>query len=191
MVRITCYFDYTCSYSYRGWMWLERLRATGTALDITWSSFVLKEVNRKEGETSALVGDTIESIAALALALGEALRGHDGWDRFHAATFEAMHAGEERPEEDEVLGLAAAAGLDIDEFRRDQAAWLATVRTSHLDAVERLGIFGTPTLVFDNDAAIYLKLQELPTGDDRKLWDSVTTIGRSFPEVIELKRPRP
>lgn len=188
-MRITCYFDYTCSYSYRAWLWFERLGTT-EELEVNWSSFVLKEINRQEGEISALVGPTIESVAALALALGEALRGHDGWERYHAATFRAMHSGEERPGADDIIRLAAEAGLDVDEFRNDQARWLAAVRASHVDGVERLGVFGTPTVVFDNDTAIYLKLQGLPTGDDHKLWDSLTAIGRSFPAVVELKRPQ-
>lgn len=189
-MEITCYFDYTCSYSYRGWLWLERLRSAGEELDVTWSGFVLKEVNRSEDEDSALAGPTIESIAVLALAFGEALRGRKTWELYHERIFRAMHETDERATEADVIRIARDSGLDIDSFRSNEVAWLEVVRQGHFGAIERWGVFGTPTLVLDGDSAVYLKLATLPDGGYRKLWDALTTITVSFPEVVELKRPR-
>lgn len=72
-MELVCYFDFTCSYSYRAWLWFERLRAEGIDLAIRWRGFVLKEVNRGKDEPSLLVGPTIESVAVLALAVAQAL----------------------------------------------------------------------------------------------------------------------
>ena len=187
-MEITCYFDYTCGYLYRGWLWLERLRAAGEELDITWASFVLKEVNRGDDEPSALAGPTIESVAVMALACGEALRDTDGWERYHEAAFTAMHAGPTRATIDDVAAIAGDCGLDAESFADQQQTWLEVVRRSHFDAIERWGVFGTPTVILEPDDAVYLKLAELPAEDDRRLWDALTRITVSYPEILELKR---
>ena len=189
---VTCFYDFTCQYSYRAWMWFERLRAAGSELEIDWRPFVLKEVNREDTEPSLLSGPTIDSVAVLALALAEVLRDDAGADSYRSAVFHAMHAGDERPLRDDVLDIAARSGLDTDGFRRDETLWLGSVRESHEGAVVARGVFGTPTLVFDDNSALYLKLTELPpAANDRELWDSVSTLATSFPEVAELKRPSP
>lgn len=188
-MNLTCYYDFTCEYSYRAWMWIERLKAAGTEIDVDWRPFVLKEVNRDGADPSLLAGPTIDSVAVLALAAAEALRGHAGSDTYRSETFHAMHDREERPNREEVMEIAERAALDTDSFWSDETLWLATVRDSHEGAVGRWGVFGTPTLVFADAAAIYLKLADLPAGDDRELWNSVTTITTKFPEITELKRP--
>ncbi len=188
---LACYFDFTCGYSYRAWMWIEGLRAADLELDVDWRPFVLKEVNREEPDPSLLAGPTIDSVAVLALAAAEALRGQPGAERYRSETFHAMHAGHERPARDEVVDIAARAGLDTDAFWRDETLWLGAVRASHEGAIARWGAFGTPTLVFADTAAMYLKLTELPEGDDRALWDSIATVTTEFPEVTEMKRPSP
>lgn len=188
-MEFACHFDFTCSYSYRAWLWFERLRADGIDLVISWRSFVLKEVNRGEDEPSFLSGPTIESVAVLALAVAHALPDEASVALYRARVFDAMHAREERPTREDVLSIATAAGLDSDSFWRNETLWLGKVRDEHVAAVDRRGVFGTPTLVFDDHASIYLRLTDLPSKSDAALWNSVTTIARSFPEVAEIKRP--
>ena len=185
-----CYFDFTCGYSYRAWAWIERQRAAGAELAVDWRPFVLKEINRTETDPSLLGGPGIGSVAVLSLAIAEALRGRAEADRYRTATFRAMHETGERPGRDQMLGIAESVGLDAGAFRKEEALWLATVRASHEDAVTRLGVFGTPTLVLDEGRAIYLKLAALPSDGDEDLWAALTTITTGFPEVIELKRPQ-
>ena len=187
-MELACYYDFTCGYSYRAWRWIERMRAAGTELDVDWRPFVLKEVNRDDAERSLLTGPTIDSVAVLALAIAEALRDQPGAEGYRAEVFHAMHSGDERPNREQVMAIANSNGLDTESFWRDETLWLGAVRVSHEGAVARWGTFGTPTLIV-RDAAMYVKLAELPTGNDRELWDSVTTVTGAFPEVIELKRP--
>ena len=189
---LACYYDFTCEYSHRAWMWFERLRVAGTAIEVDWRPFVLKEVNRKDAEPSLLAGPTIESVAVLALGAAEALRGEPGEESYRSEVFRAMHKGEERPLRDDIVEIARRSGLDTDAFWHAEVLWLGSVRESHEDAVTARGIFGTPTLVFADNSALYLKLTELPpAANDRSLWDSVSTLASSFPEVAELKRPSP
>ncbi len=102
--------------------------------------------------------------------------------------FHAMHAPGKRATKDDVVQIGMVAGLDSASFWRDEELWLEKVRKEHFDAVDRWRVFGTPTLVFDDSSSMYLKLTDLPSENDVELWNSVTTIGRSFPEVSELKR---
>jgi hypothetical protein len=188
-VKTGCYFDYTCSYSYRAWLWLDRLQSSGEELAIDWRSFVLKEVNREAAEQSALAGPRIESVAVLAHALSIALRSHDSWHEYHERTFRAMHEGGSRATKEDVARIAREAGLDLAAFHKEEALWLEQVKQEHFFGVGRWRVFGTPTLILDDKAAVYLKLEQLPGQSDRKLWDALWTISVSFPEVIELKRP--
>ena len=188
-MNVMCYFDYTCSYSYRAWLWLQRLQGIRRELEISWRSFVLKEVNREANQPSALEGPAINSVAVLALAVGAALRGGDSWLRYHDAVFRAMHSGGPRPATEEVLAIAAAAGLDVAAFEKEQEVWLTQVAAEHAAALRQWSVFGTPTLVLGDKAAVYLKLEELPHSSDGELWDALWTISVSFPEVVELKRP--
>lgn len=186
-MKIDCFFDFTCGYSFRTWRWIERLRQEDPAVEVDWRPFVLKEVNRDEAEPSLFTGPSIDSVAVAALAAGEALRGTGDIEKYRAGVFEAMHAGEARPGKDDVMGLAEDAGLDTSRFKSEESLWLEAVRSSHLNAVATWGIFGTPTLVFDDMRAMYLKLADVPDG--RSLWDAVTAITTGVPELLELKRP--
>ena len=191
-MNVTCFYDFTCGYSNRAWIWFERLRAGSLELEVDWRPFVLKEVKRQDHEPSALAGPTIDSVAVLALAIAEALRGEPGLESYRAEAFNAMHAGDERPARDDVVEIAAHAGLDIEAFWRDETLWLGSVRDSHEGAVLARGVFGTPTLVFDDDSAVFLKLTELPpAAKDRSRWDAVTTFATRLPEIAELQRPSP
>ena len=173
-------------------MWFERLRSGGVELEVDWRPFVLKEVNREDKEASVLAGPTLDSVSVLALAIAEALRGETGGESYRAEIFNAMHAGDERPLRDDVVEIAARAGLDMELFWRDEALWLGSVRASHEGAVSARGVFGTPTLVFDDDSAVFLRLTELPPAtEDRSQWDAVTTFATTLPEIAELKRPSP
>jgi 2-hydroxychromene-2-carboxylate isomerase len=188
-VELAVYFDFTCGYSYRGWLWFERIRAAGTKLDIEWRPFLLKEVNRAEGEDPFLSGSKITSVAVLALALAEALDDGEPAEVFRSQLFQAMHERDQRPSKEEIIRIAAEVGLDQDAFWRDEASWLARVRDSHEQAVSGLGVFGTPTLVVDESHALYLKLEAVPRANDNVLLNAVLTVARDHLEVAELKRP--
>lgn len=184
---LAIYFDFTCSYSYRVWRWLDRLTTTDRELVVDWRPFVLKEVNRSD-EESYLAGPTIDSVAVLALAIGEALRGTPALERYRSDVFPAMHEGDQRPGREDVERIAIEAGLDQDAFWRDESLWLGSVRESHEGAVARWGVFGTPTLIVDDSNAMYLKLDE-PIPEDEDLLASIVGLTRDFPQLVELKRP--
>jgi hypothetical protein len=181
---LTVYFDFTCGYSYRAMHWLDLV----PDLRVEWRTFSLKEVNR-DPEESWLEATSPPSVSVFAQALAHAARAGD-YDRYHHAVFEAMHGEHRRLSEEEFLQIAADAGADVDAFNRERGAWVARVRAEHYDAVERLGAYGTPTVVLE-DAAAYVRLAEVPASEveARTIVDGLRGLASSTANLVEVFRP--
>jgi len=182
---LTVYFDYTCRYSYRALHWLDLV----PEVSVEWRTFSLKEVNKEDDEPSWLEAESTPSLSVLAQALAHAARDAD-LGRYHRAVFEAMHGEERRLSEDDFYALAAEAGVDVDAFRSDGGAWVASVGAEHHDAVERLGVYGTPTVVLDG-AAAYLRLAEVPGSKEEAMAvvNALDGIASSPANLVEVFRP--
>ena len=188
-MQVICFYDYTCSYSYKALVWLDHLGEAGLDLDIGWHTFSLKEANRDPGTPTPFADLEISSISVLALTLAHAARAAD-FSRYHAAVFQAMHDERGRVDRTALLDLAAAAGVNIAEFERHRLRWLRAVADEHAEAVRRWAVFGTPTLLLDGDAPVFLKLSQAPAASEAvELWQSLCTIARCHPELVEIKRP--
>jgi predicted DsbA family dithiol-disulfide isomerase len=192
-MQVSCYFDYTCPYSYKALTWLRAARGGGADLEVAWRTFSLKEANRDPGTPSPFDDPGISSVSVLALALAHAARqaaGPADFDRYHLAVFQAMQVQRRRLDERALLELAGAAGVDVAAFDHDRARWLGAVAAEHRQAAGRLGVFGTPTLVLEGGAVIFIKLATPPAaGWAGELWQSLCTIARCHPELLEIKRP--
>ncbi len=89
--------------------------------------------------------------------------------------------------------VIADAGFDpalVDRAIADDST-LTEVRDEHQDAVARYGAHGVPTLVLENDYAVYGPVVvPPPTGADAvALWDLVRSMAR-FPHLYELRHPK-
>ncbi|MGH9183334.1 MAG: DsbA family protein [Acidimicrobiales bacterium] len=184
---MNCYYDYTCPYSYRAFQWLTRLEEVVPDLAVEWRTFALKEANRDPHTPSPFDDPEISSVSVLALALAHAARRAD-FARYHARVFEAMQV--RRLGELDVLAVAADAGVDLDSFEEERPRWLRQVAEAHDRATSRWRVFGTPTLILDGDAAVFLKLAEVPArNDDEEVWSALCVLARCHPELMEIKRP--
>ncbi len=188
-VTATCFFDYTCAYSFRFWRWVnEQVRPLRADLTIRWVGFSIKEVNRS-GPDSVFSRPDDPRLSVLALALGAAAE-DGGFRTFHAGAFGAFHQLDRRATRDDLLHVAATAGLDADTFWRQRERWVGRAAEAHYEAVRSWGVFGTPTLLIEN-APMYVRLTALPRSPSEgvDLWDAVADVTRRFAEVAELKRP--
>jgi 2-hydroxychromene-2-carboxylate isomerase len=196
--RITVYYDYTCPYSYRALRWLECVKQTGRVLALTWRTFSLKEVNRRAEEDSFLSDTPVQSVSILALMLAKAAQAQaqatEVFEKYHSEVFEAMHGQHRKLEREDLLSLARGAGLGVDRFETAGALrkWLAAVRTDHREGVERWKVFGTPTLVFEDQMAVYLKFAAVPPSAEEaaEVLDALLCLARCHPELVEIKYPR-
>lgn len=188
-MHVNVFFDYTCPYSYRVLPWIEAVIRGAGDVAVCWRTFSLKEAKHDQGSPSPFDDPEISSISVLALALAHAARKAE-FDHYHRSVFEAMHRDDRRLDEGELLALAAAAGVDVPTFEQERPRWLAAVAQDHREGVVRYGVFGTPTLVFDEGEVVFVKLASTPQrGQELGLWESLRTVAQCFPELIEIKRP--
>jgi predicted DsbA family dithiol-disulfide isomerase len=196
-IRIEVFGDYSCPFVYAAAAWLRDVEAgLDSPLDITWRWFSLEQVNSKEGPEWKVWErpDGFTSRALPAFSAGEAARrqGADAFRRFHFALLSAKHV-EEKPLEDPATidDAARGAGLDLERLHRDMAdpAILDTLARDHEDGMAR-GVFGTPTVFFDDGQGFFLKMRPAPpAGEAAGVFQSLRGIIVGHPNIKEVKRP--
>ncbi len=93
---------------------------------------------------------------------------------------------------DTLIEAARTAGLDVARFEADMTSpdSLKQVAREHESAVEN-GIFGTPTLVFEDGTAAYLKMHTPPEQESVAAFEHIMWLARGRTYFGELKRPQP
>ena len=182
-------------------MWLDRVKQVyGDSLDITWKSFSLEQVNNKNGLDWKMweQPEGFESQSLLSLWASEAarLQGQEMFDRFHLALLNARYGGKGRIPLNKVEPLAKVAresGLDVGRFREDlqDRRLLENIGRDHTEAIEKHGVFGTPTFVFEGGNAAYLKTFIPPKEDSVAFFEHFVALMANRSYVGELKRPQP
>lgn len=187
------FFDYRCPYVYRASLLLRR-----TGRRPRWRYFSLTQANaeregRPEGWTVWEAGPEDRVRGLLAFKAAEAGARQGRFEAMHEALLTARHERERDLEEPATVRDAAlAAGLDLETFERDLAdpALLDALRRDHTEAVESYRVFGTPTFVGPDGQAAYVRLREVPEGDEAEravklIEDFVADRGY----LVEVKRP--
>jgi predicted DsbA family dithiol-disulfide isomerase len=130
----------------------------------------------------------------LAFMAAEAARRQGRFDDLHMPLLEARHR--DRLDLDDMVvleRLAMDARLDLERFRSDLAApdILDSLARDHRHGVNELGVFGTPTFVFANGPAAYIRLGE-PVGAAAavEVFDKLVSVAADEPRIVEIKRPR-
>jgi predicted DsbA family dithiol-disulfide isomerase len=190
------FYDYFCPFVYRATLLLQNVSDTGEReLDIRWRYFSLTQVNSKDDGWTVWDAPESEHVRGrLAFKAAEAARRQDRFDDLHLALLHARHR--DRLDIDEVAvveRVAVEAGLDLDRFRNDIAdpENVRAIARDHEPAVKEHGIFGTPTFLFPNGSAAYVRLSEAPTGSDAvRVFDRIVSVAGDEPRILEIKRPR-
>lgn len=147
------YVDFQCPFSYRAWRWLSMLPER-TRVDVRPYSL--------DGQSNPWDREQPSTGLEL-LALGELARetSPETHLAFVDAAFVAVHDHETDSSSVEAwLALGSKVGLDLDAFTADAERWRAEVGLWHQEARDELGVFGVPTIVWDHDRALYVKLAE-------------------------------
>ena len=179
------FFDYTCGYSNRARHWLDQL----DGIAVTWRPFSLLQQNRGgDGPPVFDQPDLTDNVSLVALAVHEAVRAAGGdLDGYRQRMFTGWHEETGRLTTEDIVGFGRDAGLRG--FDHDAA--FAALAAEHAEA-KKLGVFGTPTFVFDDGQAVFVKLDAIPAADRvRSLWDTVRLLGAGEPELAEWHRVAP
>lgn len=180
-------------------MWLDTAKQQyGNKLQTQWRGFLLEQANNKQGPDWKLWEQPFDypsrSLPALKAAEASRRQGSDAFDRFHLALLKARHEDKKNITDISVLTeVARSSGLDPDKMHRDakDEELLQKIVSDHTEAVEKFGVFGTPTFVFPNGSAAFLKLLRPPDEDASGLLDLLSELMGNRAYVGEIKRPQP
>src|SRR5438093_3520944 len=193
--RFDVFFDYQCPYVCRASLLLDEVRREGRELDVRWRYFSLTQVNSKDDGWTVWDAPGGEPVKGrLAFAAGEAARRQHRFDELHRALLIARHSDRLELDEPEVVeSVAAQAGLDMERFKTDLAdpSILDSLAADHRHAVTVLGIFGTPTFVFEGGASAYVRLSApAEAGGSVEVFERLLAVAAEEPRILEIKRPR-
>lgn len=167
-------------------------------VQVDWRYFSLEQVNQRAGEGVNVwerpAGYDSTGMSAFAASEWVRRQGNSElWERFHAGLLEVRHTGKkERLTPAVVERVAEGVGVDVARLRREveNAALLAPVAEQHAAAVKE-GVFGTPTLIFENGLSGYLKMLPAPTGDEAvRAWTHLRSLIEGCAYIAEVKRPQ-
>jgi predicted DsbA family dithiol-disulfide isomerase len=169
----------------------------GAKLSIKWKYFSLEQVNSQNGRDWKLWDqpEDYPSRGRRAFHAAEAARRQGGtaFDRFHMALLQARHERKWDIADIKILiEVAKNTGLDVSQFQADlgDSQLLTRLAEDHTLAVEVLGVFGTPTLVFSARHNVFLKMRPSPPPEEcLQLFKEVHHLAEQRPYVQEIKRP--
>lgn len=179
-------------------IWLARVKEElGDGLDIRWRSFALEQVNSKEGDDWKAweQGSDYVSRGLWALRGGIAARAQ-GVNAHSAYMEKILHLKHVEREDirtrEAVIAVAEAAGLNVSDFTDvlDDPATLRQIGEDHEAAVE-LGVFGTPTFVFEDGTSAFLKMFTPPDDEAMGAFNDFMGIASNRKYFGEIKRPQP
>ena len=164
---------------------------------IDWKYFSLEQINSKEGPEWKLweQPDNYPSRGLNAFHAAEAARvqGEKVFNAFHYALLRARH--EEKKDIADpatLIEVAEGVGLEMKRFRNDLSdrRLLDKLAADHTFAVETLGIFGTPTLGFPGQQAVFLKMSPPPSPEESvAVFEDVRHLTMDRQQIKEIKRP--
>jgi predicted DsbA family dithiol-disulfide isomerase len=198
VMSLDIYFDYRCPYVYNASIWLQRVKGDiGPELIINWRYFSLEQVNNQQGPQWKIweQPEDYPSRGLRAFWAAEAARsqGEAAFGSFHFALLKARHEqSRDIADVSTLVEVAEGVGLKMSQFQKDLAdrRLLSRLAEDHTFAVETLGVFGTPTLVFPERQAIFLKLSAPPpTEESLALFTELHHLADRRRFIQEIKRP--
>jgi predicted DsbA family dithiol-disulfide isomerase len=196
LIEFDLFYDYGCPFVYRTAEMLEAVRESGERqVEISWRYFSLSQVNSRRDPTwtvwDAPASEPVQG--RLAFAAAEAARRQGRFADIHMPLLRARHRDRQDLDDVAVVNkIARQAGLDMDRFGADleDPHILHALASDHQEARGRHGVFGTPTFVFTNGGAAYVRLapQSL-NGDAVRILDEIVAIAAREPAILEIKRP--
>lgn len=190
------YFDYQCPFVYRVAGLLEAVRGSGLRpIEVRWRYFSLTQVNSKDDGWTVWSAPRTENVRGrLAFQAAEAARRQGRFEDLHMPLLEARHRDRLDVDDAAVLErVARDAGLDMARWRNDldDPSTLDALARDHRHAVGELGVFGTPTLVFEDGASAYVRLSEgVEANGAIEVFDRLVSVAAQEPHILEIKRPR-
>ncbi len=192
------YGDFTCPWVYQASLLVRGVqKARGDVLKMTFRYFALDQVNQKNGPDWRLWEHPDTPSRGLhAFRASEAARrqGEDAFERMRWSLMEGRHLRrKEFSEPGDMDEIARAAGLDMERFHKDvrDPSLLARLAEEHTRGAA-LGVFGTPTFVFENGSAFFIRISASDDAQEcARTWDGLQALFVEKLNIGEVKRPKP
>ena len=191
----TISFDYRCPFAKIMHLHVLTALRSGDELDVTFAPWSLNQAHRHDGDPDVW-DDSKRDPDLLALAAGVSVRDRqpDLFLEAHEALFRARHDhGITLKTEDEVYGVLAGVGVNVDDVRADveDRRPHEVIGQSHHD-LARYEPFGVPTF-FVADDAVFVRYMDNPTDDPTQSVDLVHSLLAMItdrPSINEFKHTR-
>jgi predicted DsbA family dithiol-disulfide isomerase len=196
VIQFELFYDYMCPFVYRASLLLQNVGQSPNArLNITWRYFSLAQINSKDDGWTVWDAPSSEAVKGrLAFQAAGAPRRQSRFEDLHMPLLHARHRDRLDIDRVEVVErVAVEAGLDLERFRKDVAdpTILEPLVRDHQHAVREHGVFGTPTLVFPDGPAAYVRLAENPDPNESlRVFGRLLSVAAGEPSILEIKRPR-
>lgn len=180
-------------------MWLSKVQEIKRdLLEINWKAFSLEQANQSEGSDWKVWDqpDDYPSKGLWAQRAAEAAKrqGNELFQAFHLNLLKARHEDRKDLNDRDMLSdVAKRSGLDTNLFQShlSDRSVLESLAHDHSVAVDKYGVFGTPTFVFENGSSAFLKLLKPPEDEAVNTFENLLELMQQRLYVGELKRPQP
>ncbi len=171
----------------------------GAKLTLNWRYFSLEQANNQQGPEWKIweqpEGYSSRGLRAFWAAEAARRQGEAVFDRFHIALFGAKHERHRDIADVNTLAeVAESVGLDMPQFRENltDRHLLTRLAEDHTFAVDTLGVFGSPTIVFPERQAIFLKMSLPPPLEDcLSVFTELRQMAERRSYIQEVKRLNP
>ena len=170
---------------------------TGPKLTVNWRYFSLEQINSQQ-ELEWKIWEQSEDypgrgLRAFRAAEAARRQGKAAFDSFHIALLKARHEQRKDIADLDIINqIAESVNLEMAKFQKDfnDRKFLAKLAEDYTFAVEVLGIFGTPTLVFPKNRAIFLKMDPPFLKDSLAFFKELRSLAEHKQYIQEIKRPQ-
>lgn len=196
-MKITVWIDFVCPYAWTAQRWLfDVQKELGDDLEIDWRYFSIEQVNKAEDAPNVWEHPNDGSSSTVRAFQGVHAAGKQGRDQYlayMAALYNQRHINKRNLGTQQILEeTATQVGLDLDQFREDLKSdeVFGIFQNDHTEAVEKYGIFGVPTIMFESEECAYLRIKVgEPPVDAVAYWNEFIELVRDRPTILEVKRP--
>jgi predicted DsbA family dithiol-disulfide isomerase len=166
-------------------------------LVVNWRYFSLEQVNSQQGPKWKIweqpEGYQSRGLRAFQAAEAAWQQGESAFNAFHITLLKAKHERQrDIADAKTLIEVAESSGLEMERFRKDLSdrRLVTKLASDHTYAVEALGIFGTPTLVFPEKQAVFLKMSSPPPPEEcLPIFNEIYTLAYRRRVILEIKRP--
>ena len=195
--NVNVFFDYTCPWVRQAGFWLIDLE-NKSKIDINWKPFLLEQINSDNNEEWKAWNQNLDQYISRGIwphLGGIAARNisKEAGYTYMKAIFEKKHVDREDVRSREyIIELAKSLDIYSENFENDidSKDSLNYISESHTEA-ENKGIFGTPTIEFEDGNTVFLKTFTPPESDSIKFFDALNILSTNNTYFGELKKPQP